>query len=104
MAKEYPVAKISDVPPGEMKLVVANRERLLLANVDGAFHILSDTCTHARASLTQGFLEDAIVECPLHFARFDVRTGAFIDGPFTTGVPRYETTVRGDTIYVELDN
>ena len=104
MAKEYPVAKVSELPPGEMKLVVANRERLLLANVDGAFHILSDTCTHARASLTQGFLEDAIVECPLHFARFDVRTGAFIDGPFTTGVPRYETTVRGDTIYVELDN
>jgi len=103
MAKEYPVAKVSDVPPGEMKLVVANRERLLLANVDGAFHVISDTCSHTRASLTQGFLEDAVVECPLHFARFDVRTGAFIDGPLATDVPRYETTVRGDTIYVELD-
>ena len=103
MAREYPVAKVSELPPGEMKLVVANRERLLLANVDGVFHVTSDTCTHARASLSQGFLEDAIVECPLHFARFDVRTGAFIDGPFTTDVPRYQATVRGDTVYVELD-
>ena len=104
MAKEYPVAKVSELQPGEMKLVVANRERLLLANVDGAFHVISDTCSHTRASLTQGFLEDTVVECPLHFARFDVRTGAFIDGPFTTDVPRYETTVRGDTVYVELDS
>ena len=102
MAKEYPVAKVSDVPPGEMKLVVANRERMLLANVDGEFHVISDTCTHTRMSLSQGYLEGAIVECPLHFARFDVRTGAFIDGPFTTDVPRYEATVRGDTIYVEM--
>ena len=104
MAREYPVAKVSELPPGEMKLVVANRERLLLANVDGVFHITSDTCTHARASLSQGFLEDAIVECPLHFARFDVRTGAFIDGPFTTDVPRYQAMVRGDTVYVEMDS
>ena len=104
MAKEYPVAKVSEVPPGEMKLVVANRERLLLANIDGVFHVTSDTCTHARASLTQGFLEGAIVECPLHFARFDVRTGAFIDGPYTTDVPCYRTTVREDTVYVEMDS
>ena len=104
MAKQYPLAKVSELPPGEMKLVVANRERLLLANVDGVFHLISDTCTHKRTSLSQGMLEDALVECPLHFARFDVRTGAFIDGPYTTNVARYEATVRGDTVYVEMDS
>jgi len=102
MTKQYPVAKASELHSGEMKLVVANRERFLLANVDGVFYVISDTCTHKRSSLSEGVLEGCVVECPLHFARFDVRTGEFIDGPYTTNVARYEVAVQGDTVYVEM--
>ena len=40
-----------------------------------------------------------MIECPLHFAQFDIRTGKFIDGPLATDVPAYEVRVEGDTVY-----
>ena len=102
MTKRYAVASVSDLEPGEMKLVVANRERLLLANVDGVFYAISDTCTHKRASLSHGFLDGCVVECPLHFAQFDVRSGKFIDGPYTTDVRSIAVTIEGGVVYVEF--
>ena len=40
-----------------------------------------------------------VIECPLHFAQFDIRTGKFVDGPLATDVPAYEVRVEGDTVY-----
>jgi nitrite reductase/ring-hydroxylating ferredoxin subunit len=34
-----------------------------------------DVCTHAYALLSDGFLEGHTIECPLHGAMYDVRTG-----------------------------
>ena len=70
-----------DLPPGSMTWVAVDRERVLLANVAGTFYALSDVCGHLRAPLSRGRLEGYSVECPLHFACFDVRTGALISGP-----------------------
>lgn len=40
-----------------------------------AVHAIEDVCPHAYALLSQGFLEDGVIECPLHAARFEVATG-----------------------------
>ena len=44
MTRRIPVAKVGDMAPGQMRWVAAGMERLLLANVDGAFFSLSDEC------------------------------------------------------------
>ena len=97
-----PVASVSELSPGEMKWVAAGRERLLLANVDGSFYALSDECGHQRASLSAGLLEGSTVECPLHFAQFDVRTGRLLSGPSALDVEVYEVRVEGEVVYVEI--
>ena len=43
--------------------------------IDGEYYALEDVCPHAYALLSQGFVEDGKVECPLHEAVFDVKTG-----------------------------
>ena len=96
-----PVAKTSDLAPGEMKWVAVDRERVVLANVDGAFHALRDVCGHRNAPLSRGTLQGYLIECPLHFAQFDVRTGELVNGPVSTAVPTYEVRVEGDTIYLK---
>ena len=83
MAGFVRVAQVSELAPGEMKWVVANRQRLLLANVGGTFYAISDQCGHERASLSQGRLDGQEVECPRHYAKFDVRTGKLTSGPRT---------------------
>ena len=95
------VANIADIPPGGMKCVAVDRERVLLANVGGAFYAIGDMCGHRRAPLSAGELDGYLVECPLHYAIFDVRTGKFVVGPISADVPAYETRVEGDTVFVK---
>ena len=61
--------------------MLVDRRRVLLANVDGSFYALEDNCGHQKAALTKGKLEGSVVECPLHFACFDVTTGKALSGP-----------------------
>ena len=102
MSKFVPVAKVAELSPGQMKMVVADRERLLLANVNGTFYAISDECGHDWASLSRGKLEEYVVRCPRHFARFDVRTGQLLSGPLAEDVPVYEVRIEEDTVYVKL--
>jgi 3-phenylpropionate/trans-cinnamate dioxygenase ferredoxin component len=94
------VGKTADLAPGEMKFVAVDGERRVLANVDGSFFALKDVCGHRNAPLSRGKLDGHIIECPLHFARFDVRTGRLVDGPVSADVPAYEVWVDAGTVYV----
>jgi nitrite reductase/ring-hydroxylating ferredoxin subunit len=94
------VAEASDLPPGRMMCVAVERERVVLANVDGAFHALRDVCGHRNAPLSRGRLDGHLVECPLHFAQFDIRTGKLVEGPVSADVPVYEVCVEEGTVYL----
>jgi glycine betaine catabolism B len=92
------VAKIGDLPPGQMKWVAVERERVVLANVGGRFCALRDVCGHKNAPLSRGRLVGHLIECPLHFAQFDMRTGKLVTGPLSADIPVYEVRLDGDTV------
>jgi len=96
-----PVAKAAELPPGRMRWVAVDGERRVLANVEGTYYALSDVCGHRNAPLSRGKLVGHLIECPLHFAQFDVRTGELVSGPVSTPVPIYRVRVEGDTVYVK---
>ena len=96
-----PVTRASELSAGAMTWVVIDRERVLIANVDGAFYALQDACGHRQGPLSKGALDGYVVECPLHFAQFDVRTGHLLSGPTAADVPTYQVLVEGDTVYVK---
>ena len=73
----------------------------LFALPDGVF-ATSDACPHMGASLSLGCLVQGYVECPMHRALFDVRTGAS-DGSVTDrGVRTFPVRIEGGDIYVDL--
>jgi nitrite reductase/ring-hydroxylating ferredoxin subunit len=96
-----PVAKTTDLSPGQMKWVAVNGERRVLANVQGTFYAISDVCGHRNAPLSRGKLDGYLIECPLHYAQFDVRTGELVNGPMSTAVPIYQVHIEGDTVYIK---
>ena len=96
-----PALRVSDLAPGTMRFVAVDRERVLVANVGGTFYAIEDLCGHRRESLSKGTLFGYVVECPLHFACFDVRSGKFISGPASADVPAREVLVEGDTVYIK---
>jgi nitrite reductase/ring-hydroxylating ferredoxin subunit len=75
------VAESDDIPPGEMIAWEGDERKVAIYNVDGALYATDNVCTHAFALLTDGWLEDDVVECPLHGGRFNVCTGKALGPP-----------------------
>lgn len=96
--KAFPLA---DLPEGEMKQFVGGSEPVLICNVDGEIHAVQDTCSHDTWSLAEGYMEDGIVECSLHFAKFCVRTGAVKALPACVGLKVFPAKVENGDIYVD---
>ena len=93
----------SDLAAGEVLGVeVAGRSIALYAADDGIF-ATDNICTHAYACLSDGWLDGEVIECPLHAARFDIRTGKVLAPPATEDLKTYQVRVVGDEIQVRLD-
>ena len=76
--------------------------RVVLYRLDGAVFATSGTCPHAGAPLARGCVVEGYVECPVHHALFDIRTGE-ADGAITSQPLRtFATRVEDDVIYVDL--
>jgi len=103
MATWIRVATLEDVPEGSTRLVEAGGEPVCLYNVGGTICATQDTCTHAQASLSDGFMDGDLIECPLHQATFDVRTGKAMSPPATVDLRVYPVRVDGDEISVMAD-
>lgn len=103
MAEFVTVAQAADLKPGEMTCVRLGRKRVAVANVDGEFFAFDDTCTHEEASLSEGELFSDIVECPLHGAAFNVRTGEVESFPATQPIATYPLRVQDGQIQVADD-
>lgn len=78
-------------------------EQVAIFRSDGGVHALSDVCTHAGASLSEGGVRDGTVRCPRHGAPFDLRTGEALGYPASEDVQNYETKVEDGKVYVNAD-
>ncbi|MDP9452842.1 MAG: Rieske 2Fe-2S domain-containing protein [Actinomycetota bacterium] len=94
------VARVGDLAAGAVATVGATGTAVALANVDGTFCAVADTCPHAGASLGSGTLRGSALECPRHGGTFDVRTGAALAGPTEEPVRCLPVTVAGDAVQV----
>ncbi len=74
------VARLADLPPGEMTDVAVDGVQVLLANVAGDIYAVRNTCPGSMAPLHLGAFRPPIVICPWHNEAFDVRTGKRADG------------------------
>lgn len=75
------VAKLDEVPTGKMKHIELNGKEIMIVNLDGKFYALNDRCSHTNAPLSMGHIQDSILTCPMHGARFDITTGKKVSDP-----------------------
>jgi nitrite reductase/ring-hydroxylating ferredoxin subunit len=95
------VAAVTDIPVGSIRDVNIGGKEIALANVDGRFHAINNTCLHRGGPLGQGMLESRVVTCPWHGWQFDVTTGRAVQNN-SVGVDCYPVEVRGADIFVDL--
>jgi nitrite reductase/ring-hydroxylating ferredoxin subunit len=70
-------------------------------NVAGEFYAVDDTCTHDEYSLAEGYVDGDVVECALHMARFNIRTGKVLSLPATRDLGSYSVRVSDGVVFVE---
>ena len=99
------VASVDDIAVAEglaisSSITGTDDDIAILRDDDGEFYALDDTCTHEEASLAEGWIESCEVECPLHAARFSLRTGAVLSLPATRDTKAHRLEVRDGEIYL----
>lgn len=93
-----------EVPEGDVwPVLVAGRE-VALYGVDGQVYATANLCTHGAARMSDGFLEGAEIECPLHQGRFDVCTGQALCAPLTAPIRTYPVRIEGGRVWLQIDD
>jgi 3-phenylpropionate/trans-cinnamate dioxygenase ferredoxin component len=105
MSEAVRVASIGDVEPGEAIVVsrdIANTQDdvAVVHTETGEWFAVDNTCTHALASLAEGWVEEDRIECPLHAAQFSLRTGAALCLPATEPVVTHAVDIRGKEVWI----
>ena len=101
-SKLHHICHASEVVEGTVRGVEIGDQRLALYNIGGEFYATDDRCTHARASLSEGFIEGDAIECPLHSGRFHIPTGEPLSPPVRIAVCVYPVQVIDEEIYVQI--
>ena len=93
----------SDLAEGEVIGVEVAGHSIALYDADGNVFATDNICTHAYACLSDGWLDGEVIECPLHAARFDIRSGKVLDPPATEDLKTYPVRIVDGEIQVRLD-
>lgn len=94
-------ANTTEINPDDPKKVTIEGEEIALYNIDGEFYATHNICTHAFASMADGFQEGGEIECPLHEGRFDIKTGKALCAPVSEDLKVYEVKVENGELFVK---
>lgn len=83
-----------------MKHVEARGTELCVLHAGGEFYAVGDRCPHMNAPLSMGTLDGTTLTCPLHFSKFDIRTGKKLSGPAQPKIDGIEAVPSTVTEYI----
>lgn len=96
-------ADVSEFTGVDRKLVdFGGALQIGLYKVGDEFLATSAWCSHQRAIIVHGDIVDGTIECPLHAARFDLRTGKNLCLPAVRPILRYDVKVEDGKIYIHV--
>ena len=92
----------ADVEEGKVLGVKLNGKDIAIYHLPGGEFCATDNiCTHEYALLSEGWLENGCIECPLHAAQFDCRTGKALSSPADEDLLVFEIKVEGADLMIK---
>lgn len=102
MSKQI-VCEASELPPGAVRRFDHAGNHYAVGNDGGALFAMDGVCSHRGGELYAGTLQDGCLVCPLHHARFDVRTGKVgPPPPVATDLSVFSAAIEDGHVVVEL--
>ncbi len=94
--------KLSELQDRKPVKVSMNGEDICLTRIGNEVFAINDMCTHSEASLSEGDVTDFRIECWLHGAEFDLRTGEALTLPANIPVKTYPVSVVDDVVEIHF--
>ena len=94
---------LEEVPAdAPLRICVAGSEAIAVVKIDGELYAFADECTHGSGSLSEGFVDDDVIVCPVHAGEFHIPTGRALDLPVTEDLRTYEIWAEGSDVLADL--
>lgn len=101
-AQKIELCKTSDVAEGSAIKVETGDLILAVFNLNGAFYVMDDTCSHGPGSLSEGPICGDVVECDFHNGAFNIKTGEVAEPPCMIPQKTYKVAVENETVFIEV--
>ncbi|CAB4716695.1 unannotated protein [freshwater metagenome] len=94
--------EFDQMPAGQPIKIEKNGKTICLTRIGDEVFAVDDTCSHSEASLSEGEVSDYKIECWLHGAEFDLRTGAALTLPANIALNTYSVKIEANSVTVEI--
>ena len=118
---QVPICDVTELPPGERKIVDLEGKSIGIFNIDGTYYAASNTCPHRGGPVCTGrighelladfvgvglrvkehFGSNLVLACPWHGWEFNLETGVHL-GDSRISLPVYEVTIHDKTLFIEI--
>lgn len=90
----------SSLQAGKPVRIEKNGESICVTRVGDQVFAVNDVCSHSDASLSEGDVTDFKIECWLHGAEFDMRTGEAVTPPATAPAKKFDVHIDGEEVTI----
>lgn len=92
--------QLSELAENSPKRVQLDGKDVCVVRQGSEVFAIDDLCSHAEASLSEGEVTPGKIECWLHGAEFDLRTGEALTPPASAPVKAYQVAIEGDSVVI----
>ncbi|HJU60104.1 MAG TPA: Rieske (2Fe-2S) protein [Nitrososphaeraceae archaeon] len=96
------IAQTFDIPENRGKEIEVNGNRVAIFHANGRYYALEALCRHQDGSLAPGKINGEVVECPLHFWHYNIRTGELLDYLKDVKLETFDLDIRGNDIFIDI--
>ena len=96
------VAEVGDIEDEEAIVYTHNEKEIAIFFVNGEYFATSNLCTHETARLSEGYVDGATIECPLHQGVFCLRSGKALEAPAEQPINTYPIKVEDGGVFISV--
>ena len=93
---------LADLEPDDVTPARIGKRRLAVYDRPDGVYVTAARCTHGGADLCDGYLDEHVIECPLHQGCFDIRDGSPLEAPATRSLATFQARKQGDFVQVKI--
>lgn len=91
-----------ELEPGQTRAIEAECGPILIANIEGEFHAVTNRCGESPLPLSYSVLSDTILVCSWHGCRYDMRSGVRADASGGDRIRVYPLRVEAGIVEVAV--